>query len=516
MSMGYNLAFDYDYQNKIRNQMREMEKKNPYWQPMLDSEKRQMQGRGYPPVGAEVRSRGFNNYSQFTPFYKQTPKAYKSSGNEGYTYYHQNELDNINKLKRAHINYDKVDYDNANKDMKRDDVKIYDSIFSAVKDDFDKSQLKGYGKQNLSPAEKSFLNLVVRTAKKAKQMEGGISKKSLKKALKVTAPVARKVASTGVKVGLPILGTMAAEAVGVPAPVGLVASKLAADAIAKKIGGMKGGFRVVDPASNTSLIDEFKESKKPIQKRGKGKLLTKVKPLKGGLTETKKKQIAKNLIKTFGAVALSTGAAYLLPKAVKYLASKYGVDPELAEEIFGLARFIVSETVRHNVSGGAAKCDVGCLSAKGGAYKDTALGKQDAAVHSALSKLVSKHMKGGKLNMDSFKKEALKLGKKAGPIVAKKGIPLATKAIGTELGLPPTATKFVGDVLGELASSAIKGKGKKASIKKDIGKYTGGAKPSAAKARQQARGAKVREIMKEYGLPLHKASKYIKENNIEY
>ena len=62
MSMGYNLSFDYDYQNKIRNQMRDMEKKNPFWQPMFESEKRTMTGTGYPRVGAESRSKGFINY----------------------------------------------------------------------------------------------------------------------------------------------------------------------------------------------------------------------------------------------------------------------------------------------------------------------------------------------------------------------------------------------------------------------------------------------------------------------
>jgi hypothetical protein len=404
-------------------------------------------------------------------------------------------------MKLAHVNYDKNKYDNSNKPIKRDDVKIYDSIFEAVDDKFDKSQLKGYGIKDLSPAEKSVLNLIIRTSKK---MEGGkLSKESFKKALKVSAPIAKKVGATGVRVGLPLVSGMVAQSLGIPAPLAVGLTSIAADAIAKKIGG----FKVINPASKVSLISEHA----PKKKRG------------GKMTKAQKDKLAKNLVKTFGAVALAGATKYILPKVVDHLGSKYGVTPELAREIFGLARFLVEATVSATVSGGACSpCDnddVGLLCT----VKGSGLSEQDKALHDALSKAVQKHLKGGKLDASKFKREAIKMGKKAlplakkgAPLIAKAGVPLATKAIGEQLGLPPSVSNVVGKVLGDIASDELKklGKGRRL-IKKDIAQYKGGAKP-AGQSRQQARAQKVREIMEKEGLSLPKASKYIKENNIEY
>lgn len=510
MSLGYNLSYDYDYLNRIRKQVMDMEKANPYWEPKTESEKRQMTGRGYPPVGAERRTVGFNNYSTFNNYYKETPKAYKSSGNDGYYYFHQNELDNLNKMNMPKINYEKNDYDNANKPIKRSDVKINEGIFEMADNKFNKDQLKGYGMKDLSPQEKAMVNLIVRTGKKAKQLEGGISKESFKKALKVSAPIAKKIASTGVKIGLPLVSGVAGEALGIPAPVGAMLGKVVAKEISKKIGG----FRAINPIKQNSLL----KTAKPIR------------PKKGGkLTKAQKEKIAKGLIGTFGAVAISGATKYILPKVVKYLESQYGITPDVARELFGLARFLVGAVVEHNVGGAGSssgECEsddegdgVGCLSeVKGKGYKDTVLGKRDKALHDRIVKALKGQgiMKGGSIK--SFSKEALKtalkVGKKGAPIVAKKGIPLIVKAVGDSLDLPQPATKLVGEVLGEIASKAISGKGK-ARVKKDIGEYKGGAK-SSGKSRQKDRAQKVREIMKSQKLSLPQASKYIKENNISY
>jgi hypothetical protein len=508
MSVGYNLSFDYDYLNKIRKQVMEMEKKNPYWEPKFESEKRQMRGRGFPPVGAERRTVDIMPYAKYNVFYEQVPKGYKSSGNDGYNYYHQNELDNINKMKMPTINYEKNNYNNANKPIAKDKIKINESIFKAVDNDFDKDLLKGYGMKDITPQEKAMVNLIVRTGKK---LEGGISKASFKKALKISAPIARKIASTGVQIGLPIVGSLASEALGIPPPVGYALGKVTAKALSKKIGG----FRAIHPVKKVSLLDNPK--------------------LKGGkMTKAQKEKLAKNLIKTFGAVALAGATKLILPKVLKYLESNYGITPELAREVFGLARFFVGAVVEANVSGGGCgedgddDCDVGYI---GKGYKDTVLGQRDKELHDKLSKLVSKHLKGGKLSVASFKKEALKLGKKGAPVLAKHAIPLATKAIGDSLGLPPNTTKVVGKVLGDVVSQHLKGLGEKKAIKADIGKYKGGAKKvaklppkrpvlapakSGGKSRLKDRSVLVKKIMQEKGLSLPQASKYIKENNLSY
>lgn len=488
--MSYNMTLDYPYQERIRKWVADMEKNVPLYQPSLESGRHAKRG-GIAPEGAEVRNKEVNPYSQFSHYYKETPKSYKSSGNEGYKYFNQNELNNINKMNMATINYDKNSYNNSRKPIERDQVEIYDSIFEAFKDDFDATQLKGAGMKQLNPKEKVMANLIIRTSKK---LEGGISKETFKKALKISAPVARKVAATGVKVGLPLVSGAVAQSLGIPAPVAVIATKIAADALAKKIGGLR----------------PLKSVLKPVQT---------IKPLKGGMTKAQKEKIAKNVIKTFGAVALTGAVKYILPKVIKYVGEKYGVSPELANEIFGIARFLVEATVSHNISGGCdcvddCDCDVGYIG-KGFSYKDTSLGQRDKALHDMLSNVVKKHLSGGKLDTAKFKSAALKLGKAGAPIIAKQAIPLATKAIGDSLGLPPTTTQIVGKILGEVVSQQLKtGKGKK-SIKKDIGKYKGGAKPTL-QSKQKARAALVKKVMMENNLNLPQASKYIKENNLQY
>jgi hypothetical protein len=498
MSSGYNLAYDYAYLNRIKKKILEDEKNYPYWEPKTESEKRSMVGRGNPPVGAEKRNVGFNNYSKFNTFYERTPKAYKSSGNEGYYYYHQNELDNINKMKMPQINYEKRDYDNANKKMSKDDLEIYDSIFEAVDNDFDMDQLKGYGRKNLSPHEKTVLNLILRNARNVKKLEGGISKKSFKKALKVSVPIARKVAATGVRIGLPAIAAVAAPELGIPPPVAAAITNVAAKELAKKIGG----FKALNPVSKVSLLD---------------------KKVGGEMSREQKEKIAKNVIKTFGAVALAGATKYILPKVVKYLGDKYGVSPELARELFGVARFLIEATVSHNIRGAGCKdddsddgSDVGYIcNMKGSGLKD-----QEKYVYDVLNKSLQKHMKGGKFDISNFKEEAfkksLKFGKKAAPVIAKASVPIVTKAIGDQLGLPPTVSKTVGKVLGDLASKALSGKGKDKGkervkiVKRDVGVYKGG------QSKQKNRAALVKKIMQEKGMSLPQASKHIKENNIPY
>jgi hypothetical protein len=425
-------------------------------------------------------------------------------------------------MNRASINYDKNDYENANKPIKKDDIQIYDSIFEAFKNDFDMSLLKGYGKQNLSPAEKSFLNLILRTGRASKKMEGGISKKSFYKAIRVSAPIAKKIAATTVKVGLPAVAALVAPELGIPPPLAVGITKIAANKLAEKIGGIKNIFKPV-----------------------------KMTKMEGGITDEKKKKIAKDLIKTFGATALAAGTAYTLKKVHEYLDEKYGVDSkELIGAIFELARILITETVRHNVSTGAGCCNdddnVGHLAVTGSGYKDTVLGKRDRQLHDTLAKALSPHgsgykdtvlgkrdrqlhdalvkvlqehhMSGGKFDAKSFSKKALekslKVGSKIAPIVAKKGIPLVTKEVGETLGLPAPVTKVIGQTLGELASKKLSGKGQK-RINDDIAEYKGGAKPSG-RSRQKDRAAKVREIMRERGVSLPEASKIIKSENISY
>ena len=436
MSLGYNLVYDYPYVRDHQAKVIAMEKANPLWQP-------QLYGKGS--VSTGKKSVGFNNYSVFSPYYESTPKSYKSSGNLGEKYYNRNELEEINKGNFPSINYEKNQYNNSRKDMSADDAKIYDSIKKMVKDTHNYGQLRG----GASLDEMTGLyKLLMKSAIKSglgKDLDGGALnlkkfEKKFRKELEFLENVgdtAVKVAPTAIKVSLPLVSGAVAQSLGVPAPVGVIIGKVAADVLANKI-----------------------INNKALEKKSK---------MKG-------------------------------------------------------------EGIKQHDDTLSDKANIGSSHIEMDLFK---------MIMSALKSTEKQHgngMSGGKLNKksfgDAFKNElrvvakgakiAEKVSKKVAPIVVKEALTLAASAAADELGLPKPVGALVSKLAAEVIVNEVLAKSKGADKIKGVGKYEGGAKSDkGAKkegdmSKRQRRCELVKKIMAQQKCSLPEASKYIKNNNMEY
>lgn len=449
MSAGYNLSFDYPYSNRIRSAVMRMERENPHWQPQLFDVKNGMYG-GVVPVGTGRRSVGFNDYAEYSTFYNKAPKGYKSSGNDGYNYYHQNELDLINKSNMPYINYDRNNIKNAGLVPYGSDLEIYDSIKNNVKRNFNKSQLRG-GK--LNKEEKKFHDIIVRAALDS-EMEGGISKKDFKKALVASEPILRKVGATGVRIGLPLVSGAVAQTLGVPAPVAMGLSKIGAEVLAKKI---EGGFRVFNPMDGQSMLsDVIVRAAKQAKVGGK----INKKKYEKGLDISK--ELIKQLSKEMAIAGAKYSMKYILPMVANEVAIRVGIDPKLAMELAQIAGAIIAEESPKLDSEGYIEIGNPKM---GSGYK---LNKSEKAIHDAIVLAVNKSMSGGYMsgemdyeggfNKKEFKKALSVTGdaalKLAGP-AAKVAIPMIAKEVGNTLGVPPVVSGAIGKATAEVLNKKV-------------------------------------------------------------
>lgn len=507
MSAGYNLAFDYKYSNDIKDKVFDMERKHPYWQPQLYNPSQGLMGGTSVATGR--RSVGFNDYSKFNTFYQQTSKSYKSSGNDGYNYYHDNELNKINKSKMPYINYESNKFNNSNKPISDEDLEIFDSIKKNVKRNFNKGQLRG-GKFKLNKTERLLHDIIVDAAKKSdSDMEGGISTKSFKKALKASAPVGRKIAATGVRVGLPLVSGAVAQSLGVPIPVAVGLSKIGADILAKKI---EGGFKVMNPKDSQSLIADAVVRAANMSKRGGQNGVKEVDKSKYEKALDISKQLIKKVAKELAIAGARYSMKYILPMVAKEVAVRVGIDQKLAMELAQIAGNIIAGERPSMDSEGYIE-----VGKKPKGAGRNILTREEKLLHDEIVKAARKTMKGGccgnqyegGIDTKMFKKAL----KKSEPFVrqaaahgVKVGLPLVAKEVGKTLGVPPVISGALGKAAGDVLSKHISKSGK------GIGEYTGGGNMSAPKRRSML----VKKIMKEQNLSLPQASRYIKNNNIKY
>lgn len=151
---------------------------------------------------------------------------------------------------------------------------------------------------------------------------------------------------------------------------------------------------------------------------------------------------------------------------------------------------------------------------RGGASKPT---QSDVAGEIAQA-LTGKGMSGGAINWDKVKKVATPILKKAISKGLDVGAPALGAAVGTAIGGPGGAS--IGGMVGKLGRELIKettGYGRKPKQSKDVGVYHGGAKPKAKPKAQGGRNKRneiVKKVMREKGMSLPQASKYVKEHNL--
>jgi hypothetical protein len=350
MSAGYNLTYDFNYLNDIKRRTIEMEKKNPYWQPHLYKPERGLHG-GYsrmvggklspgqdsfPNSGSGQRSVGFNNYSTFSTFYDGVPKSYKSSGNKNGHYYHQNELDRINKSNFPVRNYEKNDYKNSNKNMSRDEVKVYNSIMQNMDKKLDTSLLKmprsvsrEGGKMpskrnaNMEKKIRDKLMKAIEMSQNKEEMKGGsFDSAGFESALKKVKKVGQRVAPVVAKTALPAAAAAVAQALGVPAPVGALIGKIAADVLVeevikkkpKKSGGVgryEGGKQIVPIIRPVKVYKEVKSEIDGINAQNKGLS-----------TAQRRAKLVKELMlkskKSGGKMSLGDASRYIKQNNLKY------------------------------------------------------------------------------------------------------------------------------------------------------------------------------------------------------
>ena len=99
-----------------------------------------------------------------------------------------------------------------------------------------------------------------------------------------------------------------------------------------------------------------------------------------------------------------------------------------------------------------------------------------------------------------------KIVKDVAKIAVKQAVPMVSGAIASRTGLNPGLTSAITNA----AANAVIGGG-------GVGVYTKKTrKPAAPNDKRRRRGALISQLMKEGGMTLAEASRYIKENNIEY
>lgn len=121
----------------------------------------------------------------------------------------------------------------------------------------------------------------------------------------------------------------------------------------------------------------------------------------------------------------------------------------------------------------------------------------------------AREMDGGKINLGKLKKKA----KQYKPYISAgldAGIPAGVGALGTLLG--PEAT-IPSAIAGQVLREGLRQQTGWGRNCKDVGVYKGGAKPKVSSGRNK-RNEIVKKVMREKGLSLPQASRYVKENNL--
>ena len=152
-------------------------------------------------------------------------------------------------------------------------------------------------------------------------------------------------------------------------------------------------------------------------------------------------------------------------------------------------------------------------SKQGGASKKKP--KQSQVAQEIAQAFENEEMTGGSINWDKVKKVATPILKQA----ISKGLDVGAPALGTAVG-SLVGQPAVGALVGKLGRELLRGTtgvGRKPKQSKDVGVYHGGAKFKPKAKEQSGRNKRneiVKKVMKEKGLSLPQASKYVKENNL--
>ena len=420
MSSGYQLAFDYPYVEKYKEEALKMEKANPFWQPQHDkayrTQYRAGQVRGLdgpvgtphygPSVGGPKHSES-QDHRTYNNFYKTVGTGYKSSGNQGGRYMSSDELRKVDRQRLPYMNYDKNSYDNVVPDFEGK-VEMFDSILDVV-DDGDRD----YGLLT-SPESKPVPKPKVGRGARS----GGKVSKPTKAQLKKLATAALVTGAAGAAASaIPALGKAAAEAMTDPAFV-QQAFELASEGVA---GGGRGA-RAPPKASKAKLkLSDIEKQIRPTP--GKG---------------------IKRPVMSADDLMMS-----LIKKAVPKSRDLEGS---------GVDKKKLTQVLRRSVNAAA------------------------------------------------------KAGKFAARPTIQFGLPAGAAALSTALGLSPVVGTVVGQIAASLLDKALfsqKGKG--------VASYSGGAASGGdLLTPQKRRGALIKKLMKEKGMSLPQASKYIKSEGMSY
>jgi hypothetical protein len=96
----------------------------------------------------------------------------------------------------------------------------------------------------------------------------------------------------------------------------------------------------------------------------------------------------------------------------------------------------------------------------------------------------------------------------------KVGLPAATAALGSQLGIPPAISGIVGKIAGDVISKEVFGKG----VSDDVIEFKGGVcvSGSSKDTPQKRRARLVKKVMVDRNVKLPEASRIIKEENLPY
>jgi hypothetical protein len=215
-----------------------------------------------------------------------------------------------------------------------------------------------------------------------------------------------------------------------------------------------------------------------------------------------------------------------LPKLGEMAAVSLGVDANIGKTMGKITADILSKAIPKGKKGGATYIPKPSTKPA----KSKALSAEEKRILQLLINAVEASqdmpaLRGGaslnKRRLTSGLKKVFKVGKKGAEIVApsvvKIALPALSGALSSSLGLGPVPGALVGKIAADVLSRNVKGLGVAGDIAKfKAGSTSGGSCVGGAAPPQKRRAALVKKVMKDRGMSLPEASRYIKTEGMKY
>lgn len=520
--MAYSLSFknEKDIEGH-RAKIMDMEKNSSsFWQPQLVLHKSGGKAQvvlnagmlpsvsGYYPIGVD-------NLAEYNNLYQKVPKGYKSSGNEGYYYYHSDELEKLNAMNMATMNFTKNNLKNAERGFSGK-PQVYKSILDVLEDNTDYSQLKQPVHSNrvntksrigkiikfsedkntpVSLDDKDIIDRITTSfnaSQSNKALKGGkINQASFKRAFKKALPAAKLISTVGLKIALPEIGKAAASALDLPPSTGNILGKLVAEILGKAINSKSKSAPQMTEREKLMLEEIIKSAKTQELPEVEGGKISKSDVVKASKKSLK---IAKKIAPT----AVKIG----LPVTTGVLAQSLGIPAPVGSVLGALA----AQALTSKAKGGVSEYKGGRKPSK------ERVKKYDQRLFDNLISVARQDgvLKGGGIEHDVFMwfLKGLWEELKESPVNLFRTI----TGLGVDLSKELGVSKKLATEMITMAKKLSKVKKPESSKVMNAGKK----KVYSSDTPQKRRAALVKKVMADKGLSMIAASSFIKKEGMKY